>query len=384
MQKRGDNVYLEELQLKNFRNYDSLKIKLNPHVNIIYGNNAQGKTNLLEGIYVLGLTKSHLLSMDNSLIKVGKNFCEVKGVVKKKSFKTKYEVDYINENKILKIDNKEIKKLTDYINNSLNIIIFYPENLEIIKGSPSNRRNYLNLELSQLSDNYLKIITEYNKLLKIRNDYLKKLSKGIEIDNTYFQIITNYLIDKAVILYKMRKKFIDKINENCGKIFYEITKLQNFNIKYISNFSENDDIRKNLSEKLEKNHFREIKLGTTLYGPHRDELEFYLDDKNLKNFGSQGQKRMAVLAMKLAEIDIFKQFKNENPILLLDDIFSELDNVKKNNIIKYISSDIQVVITTTDLKKISKNSFKSMTIFKIKNGEVIKTEEVEKDERKSL
>ena len=384
MQKRGDNVYLEELQLKNFRNYDSLKIKLNPHVNIIYGNNAQGKTNLLEGIYVLCLTKSHLLSMDNSLIKVGKNFCEVKGVVKKKSFKTKYEVDYINENKILKIDNKEIKKLTDYINNSLNIIIFYPENLEIIKGSPSNRRNYLNLELSQLSDNYLKIITEYNKLLKIRNDYLKKLSKGIEIDNTYFQIITNYLIDKAVILYKMRKKFIDKINENCGKIFYEITKLQNFNIKYISNFSENDDIRKNLSEKLEKNHFREIKLGTTLYGPHRDELEFYLDDKNLKNFGSQGQKRMAVLAMKLAEIDIFKQFKNENPILLLDDIFSELDNVKKYNIIKYISSDIQVVITTTDLKKISKNSFKSMTIFKIKNGEVIKTEEVEKDERKSL
>ncbi len=377
-------MYLEELQLKNFRNYDSLKIKLNPHVNIIYGNNAQGKTNLLESIYVLGLTKSHLLSMDNSLIKVGKSFCEIKGVVRKKAFKTKYEVDYINENKTLKIDNQEIKKLTDYINNSLNIIIFYPENLEIIKGSPNNRRNYLNLELSQLSNNYLKIITEYNKLLKIRNDYLKKLNKGIEIDHAYFQIITNYLVDKAVILYKMRKKFIDKINESCGKIFYEITKLENFKIKYITNFCETDDIKKNLLEKLEKNHFREIKLGTTLYGPHRDELEFYLDDKNLKNFGSQGQKRMAVLAMKLAEIDIFKEFKNENPILLLDDIFSELDNTKKNNIIKYIASDIQVVITTTDLKKVSKNSFKSMSIFKIKNGEIIKTEEVEKNERKSL
>lgn len=377
-------MYLEELQLKNFRNYDSLKIKLNPHVNIIYGNNAQGKTNLLESIYVLGLTKSHLLSMDNSLIKVGKSFCEIKGVVRKKAFKTKYEVDYINENKTLKIDNQEIKKLTDYINNSLNIIIFYPENLEIIKGSPNNRRNYLNLELSQLSNNYLKIITEYNKLLKIRNDYLKKLNKGIEIDHAYFQIITNYLVDKAVILYKMRKKFIDKINESCGKIFYEITKLENFKIKYITNFCETDDIKKNLLEKLEKNHFREIKLGTTLYGPHRDELEFYLEEKNLKNFGSQGQKRMAVLAMKLAEIDIFKEFKNENPILLLDDIFSELDNTKKNNIIKYIASDIQVVITTTDLKKVSKNSFKSMSIFKIKNGEIIKTEEVEKNERKSL
>ena len=377
-------MYLEELQLKNFRNYDSLKIKLNPHVNIIYGNNAQGKTNLLESIYVLGLTKSHLLSMDNSLIKIGKSFCEIKGTVKKKSFKTKYEVDYINDNKVLKIDDQEIKKITEYINNSLNIIIFYPENLEIIKGSPNNRRNYLNLELSQLSDNYLKIITEYNKLLKIRNDYLKKLNKKMEVDKTYFHIITNYLVDKAVIIYKMRKKFIDKINENCGKIFYEITKLSNFKIKYISNFSDIDDIKQNLLEKLEKNYFREIKLGTTLYGPHRDELEFYLDDKNLKNFGSQGQKRMAILAMKLSEINIFKQFKNENPILLLDDIFSELDNVKKNNIIKYISSDIQVVITTTDLKKINKNSFKSMTIFKIKNGKIIKTEEVEKDERKSL
>lgn len=377
-------MYLQELQLKNFRNYDSLKIKLNPHINIIYGNNAQGKTNLLESIYVLGLTKSHLLALDNSLIKNGEKFCNIKGTVRKNSIKTKYEISYNLDNKILKIDNQEIKKVTEYINNSLNIIIFYPENLEIIKGSPNNRRNFLNLELSQLSDNYLKIITEYNKLLKTRNDYLKKMSKNNQIDQTYFNIITNYLVDKGILVYKMRKKFIDKINENCGKVFYELTKLEGFHIKYVNNFIDEDELKSGFIKKLEKNRIREIRCGTTLFGPHRDEIEFYLNDKNLKIYGSQGQKRMAVLAMKLSEIDIFKQFKSTSPILLLDDVFSELDDIKKNNIIKYINNGIQVIITTTEIKKINKNKFDSVTIFKIKNGEIIKTEEVEKNERKSL
>lgn len=374
-------MYLDELQLQNFRNYDSLKIKFNSHVNIIYGNNAQGKTNLLESIYVLGLTKSHLL--DNNLIQNGKSSCKIKGTVKKNKFKTKYEISYLEDKKTLKIDNQEIKKITDYINNSLNIIIFYPEDLEIIKGSPNNRRNFLNLELSQLSDNYLKLLNEFNKLLKIRNEYLKKMAKNIEVDNTYFQIITNYFVDKTVLIYKMRKKFVEKLNENCGKIFYEITKLPDFKISYVTNF-ETEDIKKNLLDKLNKNLKKEIKLGSTLYGPHRDELEFFLGENNLKIYGSQGQKRMAVLATKLAEIDIFRKFKNTNPILLLDDVFSELDDIKKNNIIKYLADDIQVIITTTDLKKISKKKFNSVNIFKIKNGEVIKTEEVEKNERKSL
>ena len=368
-------MYLDELQLQNFRNYDSLKIKLNSHVNIIYGNNAQGKTNLLESIYVLGLTKSHLL--DNNLIQNGKNSCKIKGTVKKNKFKTKYEINYFIDKKILKIDNQEVKKITDYIKNSLNIIIFYPEDLEIIKGSPNNRRNFLNLELSQLSDNYLKLLTEFNKLLKIRNEYLKKMAKDIEVDSTYFQIITNYFVDKSVLIYKMRKKFVDKLNENCGKIFEEITKLSNFKIIYVNNFDV-EDIKKNLLAKLNKNLKKEIKLGSTLYGPHRDELEFYLGDNNLKIYGSQGQKRMAVLSMKLAEIPIFKQFKNNNPILLLDDVFSELDDIKKNNVIKYLTDDIQVIITTTEIKKINKKKFSKVSIFKIKNGEIIRTEEVER------
>lgn len=371
-------MFLQELQLTNFRNYKQLKIKLNPHVNIIYGNNAQGKTNLLESVYVLGITKSHLSNIEQSIIKDGCEKAKIKGIVNKNNVKTKLELDIFENNKTLKIDNEEIKKVSDYINSSLNIIFFYPEDLEIIKGSPNNRRNFLNVELSQLSDNYLKILTEYNKLLKIRNEYLKKMNKNITVDKTYFQIITNYLIDKAVLIYKMRTKFVNKINENCGKVFYQITGLDDFYLKYISNgVLDGDDIKNNLSLKFEKNKEKEIKFGSTLYGPHRDDLEFYLGDKNLKLYGSQGQKRLAVLSMKLSEIEIFNQYKGNNPILLLDDVFSELDDIKRNNIIKFLKEDIQVIITTTDLKKINKKKFKFVSTFKIKNGEIIKTEEVE-------
>ncbi|MEG2322637.1 MAG: hypothetical protein RSB71_04075, partial [Bacilli bacterium] len=232
-------------------------------------------------------------------------------------------------------------------------------------------------ELSQLSDNYLKLLIEYNKLLKIRNDSLKKLNKKIVIDDNYFQIITNYMIDKAILIYKMREKFVLKLNENCGKIFYLISRLDNFYIKYKPNIEINDNLKQTLLKKYNESLKKDIKLGTTLIGPHRDELEFYLANKNLKDYGSQGQQRLAVLSMKLSEIDIFKKYKNTNPILLLDDVFSELDDIKKNNIIKFIGDDIQTIITTTDLKKINKKSFKSARIFKIKDGQVIKLEEVE-------
>ncbi len=367
-------MVISDVKLKNFRNYSNLNIKLNPHINIIYGNNAQGKTNLLESIYVLGLTKSHLLNIDSTLIKDNEFICKLTASVLENKIKKKLEITVSDNSKILKIDNSEIKKVSDYINNSLNIIIFYPEDLEIIKGSPNNRRNYLNLELSQLSDNYLKILTEYNKLLKIRNEYLKKLNKNINVDLTYFSIITNYLVDKGYLIYKMRKKFVDKLNENCENIFKNITKISGFNIKYVANFIDNNDIKMSFKNRLEKNLKKEIKFGTTLYGPHRDELEFYIFDKNLKQYGSQGQKRLAILSMKLSEIEIFKQYKNTSPIILLDDVFSELDDIKKNNIIKYIDEDIQVIITTTELKKI--NRFKSYSIYKIKDGNIVKTKEV--------
>lgn len=374
-------MFLDELELKNFRNYDSLKIKLSPSINIIYGNNAQGKTNLLESIYVLGLTRSHRVNIDNNLLKDNIDVGKIMGIVKQNKIKRKLEITLYEKNKILKIDKEEIKKVSDYILSSLNIIIFYPEDLEIIKGAPINRRNFINLELSQLSDNYLKILLEYNKLLKIRNDYLKKMAKRIPIDNNYFDIITQYMIDKMLIIYKMRKKFIDAVNENCSKVFASIAKLNSFSIKYKSNIvnDQDEDIKTNLMKRFKKNLAKEIKIGSTLLGIHRDDLEFYLGDKNLKDYGSQGQQRLAILSMKLSEIAIFKKYKNANPILLLDDVFSELDDIKKNNMIKLIGEDIQTIITTTDLKKINKKNFNQAKIFKIKDGQVIKIEEVDRN-----
>ena len=300
------------------------------------------------------------------------------GNIKKNKFNSSFEITINNGKKKYKIDNNEIKKTSDYISN-INIIIFYPEDLEIIKGSPGIRRKFLNLELSQLYNNYYRVLNDYNKLLKIRNEYLKKLQKNLIIDQNYFEIITEYLIEKAIFIYRARNKFINKINEYSNDIFKEIMNLSNFKINYKTNFEFKEfneiEIRKLLKSKYETEKNNEIRLGNTLYGPHRDDFEFTLDNNDLKSFGSQGQQRIAVLAIKLAEIEIFKNYSKTTPILLLDDVFSELDDQKKNNLLKYINSDIQTIITTTDLENIDKKIIDVSKIFKIENGNIVEIKE---------
>ena len=256
----------------------------------------------------------------------------------------------------------------------MNVISFYPEDLDIVKGSPIVRRNFLNLELSQLYGSYYKVLSDYNKLLKIRNEYLKKLSSNIDIDNNYFDIITEYLIEKSIFIYKMRYKFIEKLNNNVNKIFKRLTNIENFNIKYVTNYEVMDDnlFKEKMKELYKKSLQKEIKNGSTLIGPHRDDLEFYINDDNIKSLGSQGQKRMAVLSLKLAEIEIFKKYAKTNPILLLDDVFSELDITKRNKLLTYINKNIQTIITTTDLKNLSEKLINNGKIFYIKEGNIVK------------
>lgn len=363
-------MYISELKIANFRNYDFLKLKLKKKINILIGNNGQGKTNLLESIYVLGITKSHRSFIDNNLIKKNTKKSIIKGTLINENIKTNLEIEIENKKKILKIDNNIIKKNSDYISR-MNIIIFYPEDLELIKGSPITRRRFLNLELSQLNSNYFLILNNYNKLLKMRNDYLK----NNYIDINYLNILTDYLIEKAVIIFRMRKKIIDKLNQNIEKIYFDITNLEKFNIKYktcIDLDCNSEEIKKRLKEKFNEVYEQEIKFKSTLVGPHRDDFEFYIDNLNLKNYGSQGQQRLAIIALKLGEIEIFKKYKESNPILLLDDVFSELDENKKNNLLKYISKNIQVIITTTDLNNISDEIVKKAKIIKIDQGKIIK------------
>lgn len=374
-------MYLKKLKLHNFRNYDNVQLNLYKGINIIYGNNAQGKTNLLESIYVLGFTKSHRNFIDNSLIKQNQEYLTIEGIYKDK-FENKLNIYIDNKNKVLKYNGEVIKKVSDYLS-LLNIIIFTPDDLEIIKGSPINRRKYLNLELSQLYSNYYVLINEYNKILKVRNEYLKKIYKKESIDKNYLNILTNYLIDKSIMIYKMRKKYINRINEYVEKIYKDITNLSNFSIKYVPNIEININ-DKNLKEILVKEYENklnyDIKLCSTSIGPHKDDIEFYLDDKNLKYYGSQGQQRLAILSFKLAEIEIFKKYKDTTPILLLDDIFSELDDKKKNNLLKYISKNIQTIITTTDLNNLDSKLIKKSKLFNINDGNIVKIKEVKLDE----
>jgi len=368
-------MYLKDIKLINFRNYDKLSLEFSKNINIIYGNNGQGKTNLLESLYVLGLTKSHRSYIDNNLIKKDKNNLKIIGNIYINKIKNKLEIDINEKNKVLKIDNNEINKISNYIS-KMNIIIFCPDDLQLIKGSPSERRNFINLELSQLYSDYYVVLNDYNKILKIRNEYLKNNN----YDESYFQIITNYLVDKAISLYKLRNSFILRLNENISEIYKNLTGLEQFNIKYKTSieldFENKENMKYQFYEELNKIKEKELKYKNTLIGPHRDELEFYIKDKNIKLYGSQGQQRMAILAIKLAEIDIFKKYTNDYPILLLDDVFSELDKKKKNNLLKYINDDIQVLITTTDLSNINKKLLDRSKRIKIDDGKILNIIEV--------
>ncbi len=368
-------MFLSKISLRNFRNYNKLDINLDKNLNIFIGKNGQGKTNILESIYILALTKSYRLGVETNLIKIGEESTKIKGTLKYNKIIKDLEFFLSKDNKTVKINKTNIKKISEYINN-LNVIIFSPDDLEIIKGSPNIRRNYLNIEISQIFNNYIDLNNKYNKILKIRNEYLKMLNLNTIADKRYLDILTDKLILLAIEIYKYRIKYINEINNNISSIYFNITNINNLKIKYNSNINLeniNDDkkIYDEMKNKYNQNYKKELFQGMTLYGPHRDDFSFYIDDNDLKFFGSQGQQKLAIIALKLSEINIFKNETNTNPILLLDDIFSEIDLEKKNKLLKYLNEDIQIIITTTDLKNINKKLVNNAKIFEINSGSIV-------------
>ncbi len=365
---------ISKISLVNFRNYSNETISFENGLNIFLGNNAQGKTNILEGITLLALTKSHRIGVSPNIIQFGKEKCKISGIVKKDKIVSKLEVEISEDSKKLRINKTDIKKVADYIS-SLNIIIFTPDDLEIVKGSPNVRRNLLNIQLSQLSKEYLNYYNEYNKLLKTRNEYLKILFQNNIADKTYLDIITEKLIEKAIFIYQKRKEYIDFINLSINKYYYDISNEYGVVVRYVPNIEfddyESETIRKKLKYTFKKNMMKELNYGMTIYGPHRDDFYFEFNGNDLKFFGSQGQQKLAILSFKLSEISIFNEFCKTKPVLLLDDIFSELDIKKRNKLLKMISEDdIQSIITTTDLKNISKKYVDKATVFIVDNGTV--------------
>ena len=368
---------LQKIYLKNYRNYDDILLELNNNLNIIIGDNAQGKTNLLESIYVLAVTKSFLSINDKNLINFNSRYSMIKGIVDYNGSYDELEL-LINENgKVVKINKKEIKKLSDYIS-KMNVILFSSDSIRIFKDSPNSRRKYFNIEISQINKKYLKLLSDYNTILRQRNEFLKVININKEKDMMYLSILNEKYALLSLEIYNYRKKFIDDINMYLGNSFKYIAGYDNLVIKYASNFSNFDN--KTFLEKLNDNLNRDIQYKMTLIGPNRDDFYFLLGDKNLSLYGSQGQIRSAVLALKLSEVKLFNNITGDTPILLLDDMFSELDINKRNNILKYLDRNIQTIITTTDIKNINEKIKEKANVYEIKEGKIISREIISKQE----
>ena len=366
-------MIIKNLKLKNFRNYKDLDIELSNRLNIFIGDNAQGKSNILESIVVLALTKSYLNVKDKNLIKDGEEVANIMSNVDFGNTVDKLFISFSENEKKLKINNTDIKKYSDYVS-KVRFILFSPMDINLIKDSPSVRRKNFNVEISQLSNKYIKILQSYNALLKKRNQFLKMVSETGKCNDFYLDILNDKFSTLAVEITNERYNFVSMINLELNNIYKEITGNKGLKLNYLNTVDivEDKTDMKNLFLKKLKNNFKKEKFyGMTLVGPHRDDYSLFLSDKDLAIYGSQGQNRAAILALKLSEISIFKNICGDYPILLLDDIFSELDTKRKNRLIKYILDDVQTIITTTDLNVIDDSLIKRAKIFNISNGKVV-------------
>ncbi len=364
---------LKNLKLENFRNYEELNLELAPGINIMIGDNGVGKTSILEAIYVLALTKSNRNGIDSDLINYNASITKVSGNVITSEVLKSYQVEIDRFSKRVYINNFQIRKMSEYISNFC-VTSFQPNDIEIIKSSPSIRRNILNIQIGSLYNNYLKYMNEYNSLLKVRNEYLKRLNINSLSDKKYLDVINQKMLDISVKIYYFRFFYIEEVNKIIEGIFKKISGIDGLQIFYQNSLNLNsydeEKIRTRLSQKWESNYQKELMQGMTLTGLHRDDLLFLIQGKDAKIYASQGQQRMIVIAYKLSELMIYKKIKGEYPVLLLDDVFSEIDIKKRNNIIKYFKNDMQVIITTTDIKDIDEKLVEKASIYKIKNGQI--------------
>ena len=359
-------MQISSLKLLNFRNYESLELKFSPKVNLIYGKNGMGKTNIIEAIYMLGLTKTFRSNNDDIVIKKGKNIAKIEGMIKDTIFHN-YKIIISNAGKRIKIDNNKIAKVSDYIT-KVNIILFNPDDLKLIKDTPSIRRKMLNIEISGINGEYLLLLNAYNKVLKQRNAYLKALSKKKDYETSFLNILTEQLIELGLKIMWIREDFINNINSYISDIYYEITHKGTLKVSYKSEFIGKS--KEALLKMFEKNISREIFLGKTIFGIQHDDIEFLVDQEIVKEFSSVGEQKNSIISFKLAEIKNIEEKLHKKPILILDDLFSELDEEKINNILMLIDTDLQTFITTTEISKVDTKLLANAKIFHVINGKV--------------
>lgn len=368
-------MLINTISLNGFRNYDAVDLSFSEGVNVFLGENAQGKTNMVESIYFLALARSHRTNKVKELIGWEKDFAKVSGEIKKTRATVPLEIVVSNRGKKAKINRLEQSKLSKYVG-QLNVILFAPEDLNLVKGSPSIRRRFIDIELGQMNPIYLHHLVEYQKILKQRNQYLKQASSSKEFDTIYLDILTEQLAKESAEVIFDRAKFTKQLQEWAKPIQDEISQSkEELKINYVTviddeNIRQKELIYNQLIDLYKKNQEKEIYRQTTLIGPHRDDLEFYINDYNVQTYGSQGQQRTVALSVKLAEIELMKEMTSEYPVLLLDDVLSELDDNRQTHLLKAIENKVQTFLTTTSLDGVKIDLLNKPKVFHVSNGEI--------------
>lgn len=357
-------MIIKSIELANYRNYESLQLSFDKGVNILYGDNAQGKTNVLEAIYLSSTTKSHKGSKDKEIIRFEQEESHIRSMIERNDMEYRVDMHLRKyKSKGIAINGQKIKKASELIG-LLNVVFFSPEDLSIIKDGPSERRRFIDMELCQLDKSYLYHLNQYNKVLNNRNKLLKDIYFNPSLKET-LEIWDEQLIMYGVQIIKRRAVFIEELN----RIIYDIhLRLsggrENLYIAY-----EPDTDAEIFATKVRVNRERDLKLAQTTVGPHKDDCIFKIGDCDIRKYGSQGQQRTAALSLKLSEIELVKRVTKDTPVLLLDDVLSELDSNRQNQLLNSIG-DIQTIITCTGLDDFINNRFEINKIFKVTAGVV--------------
>lgn len=364
---------LQMLRLHHFRNYETMDLSFQTNVNIFVGQNAQGKTNLLEAIHVLALTKSHRTNKDKELIAWQQRQTVLHAAMDKKYGPCTLDLSISHQGKKAKLNGLEQRKLSNYVGH-LNVVMFAPEDLEIVKGAPGIRRRFMDMEIAQIEPNYLHHLLQYQKVLTQRNHYLKQTHKSHNHD--MLEIWNEQLAQNGSKIIKKRKNFIDKLQKWAETIHSGITNGQEMlTIRYMPSF-ESEALQ---DEAMLFHHFmikltevkeQEWRRGVTLVGPHRDDLMFFINGVEAQSFGSQGQQRTVALSLKLAEIELICEEVGEYPLLLLDDVLSELDQQRQSELIKLFQNKVQTFITTTGVESLQIDAFAQASLFHVHQGKV--------------
>jgi DNA replication and repair protein RecF len=369
-------LILKRLRLMNYRNYTQVELETNHKVNIFVGPNAQGKTNLLESIYVMALTKSHRTTKDRELIQWNAEAAHLSGLIERRYGDCRLDLSLAPQGKKAKINGLEQKKLSNFVG-AFNVVMFAPEDLEIVKGSPSVRRRFLDMEIAQVQPAYLHHLLQYQKILVQRNNLLKQLQvKGGNLNQTMLEVWNEQLAEHGSKIIKKREAFVYKLQKWAELTHSGITNgKEQLRIEYqpsleVSSFQDEAMLFDQFMVKLSQVKDQELRRGATLVGPHRDDLVFYINDKEVHTFGSQGQQRTTALSLKLAEIELMNEEVGEYPVLLLDDVLSELDQYRQTQLIETFQSKVQTFITTTGIESVHLDRLDDVCMYEVHEGSV--------------